>query len=179
VMSDPPFYAPNRIREYVRRGVTRFALMVIAAVVVCAACNTSPREQPSTQPRRNLDAEVQTLQLSQMCSSGADAFWRRNGYDHQSTPAKGTNETWGYQSHYNSEQKRCFVLVELVTQLPSGGSIQSQEIFDAIEGGQPLAMLHVNKLVETAASRTDLLKANAAIPATAENLDWFRGLMSK
>jgi hypothetical protein len=154
--------------------------LVIASVVFGGACKASGREQqPPPQSKRNLDAEVAALQLSQMCSTAAGTYWTRNGYDHPSTPAKGTSETYGYQSHYNTEQKRCFVLVEIVTQLPSGASSQHQEVFDAIEGGQPLAIFHVTKLGVTDSPRIDLLKAKARIPSTPENIEWFRGLMSK
>jgi hypothetical protein len=159
----------------------RFWNGLIASVVVCAGCdNPKPLPQsPPPQSERNLSAEVAALQLSQMCSTAAEAFWRRGGYDHPSTPAKGTSETWGYQSHYNTERKRCFVLVDLLTQLPSGGSTQHQEVFNAIEGGEPLAILNVHKSAAVDAPRIDLLKANTRIPSTPENLEWFRGLMSK
>jgi hypothetical protein len=153
--------------------------LIMASVVVCTACNAASREQPQSQSRRNLDAEVTALQLSQMCSTGAESFWRRNGYDHPSAPAKGTTENWGYQSHYSAEHKRCFVLVESVMQFSTGASSQHQEVFDAIEGGEPTATLNIFKLTVDAAPRVTLLKTNTAIPTSTENLDWFRGLMSK
>jgi hypothetical protein len=160
--------------------MTRSASYLVVVLIVCTGCNASGREQsPAQSPGRDLAAEVSALQLSQMCSTAAETFWRRNKYDHPATPTKGTTDNWGYQSHYNAEQKRCFVLVELVTQLPSGDSTQHQEVFDAIEGGEPLAIMQVHKTTIAAAPRIDLLKANTAIPSTPENLQWFRGLMSK
>jgi hypothetical protein len=151
----------------------------IASVVLCAACNTGSREQLPTQTSRNPDAEVLALKLSQACSTAAETFWNRNGYDHPGTPANGTTETWDYRSHYNTEQKRCLVRVERVAQLPSGPSIRSEEVFDAIEDGEPLASLSVTRFAPDVESRWDLLKANMAIPSTSENLDWYWGLMSK
>ncbi len=160
--------------------LTRLANLAIASALVCAGCRAPGREQSTPRSSgRNLDAEVAALQLSQTCSTAAEAFWRR-GYDHPSPPAKDTTETWSYQSHYNSEQKRCFVLVDLQMRLPSGSSTQHQEVFDAIEGGESLAILNIHQLeIAGAAPDTQLLKANARIPVTSENLEWFRGLMSK
>lgn len=86
-------------------------------------------------------------------------------------------DNWNYQSHYNTQQKRCLVLTERVT-LTSIGSIQYQEVFDAFEGGEPLAILNVRR-PNRAPEAFDLLRANAKIPSTPENLEWFRGLMSK
>jgi hypothetical protein len=115
-----------------------------------------------------------SLRLSQTCATAADAFWHRGGYEHPPAPVKGWTENWTYQSHYNTELKRCFVLVEVVTHSPSD-SMQNQEVFDAIESGESLASMNV--VVSTA--RTYLLKANTRITATPENLAWFHGLMTK
>jgi hypothetical protein len=153
-------------------------LVQVIAVVPVIKGWFNPKAPP-TQSQRNLDAEAAPLQLSQTCSAAADTFWRRGGYDHPPTPAKGTTENWGYQSHYSTEQKRCFVLVGLLTHLPSGGSTQHQEVFDAIEGGEPLAILNIYPGAAFEAPRRDLLKANTSIPSTPENLEWFRGLMSR
>jgi hypothetical protein len=160
------------------RQLTRVAKhLVVASLVVSAACNASGREQPPT-PRRNLDADVSALQLSQMCATRSDTFWHGNGYDQPARPAAGTSEIWSHQSHYNAEQKRCFVRVSFLT-MQGGSSTQHQEVFDAFEGGEPVGVEHIHTVAGAAAPDTTLHKANAAIPPTPENLEWFHGLMSK
>jgi hypothetical protein len=149
---------------------------LVVVIMVAAGCNAAAqREQPPVvQSPRNLESEISALKLSEMCATAAEAFWQRGKYDHPDPPATNTTENWGHQSHYNTEQKRCFILVELVTVSPGGRLHRTREVFDAIEGGYPLASFFV--LID---GTQDLLKAGTKIPTTPENLAWFQGLMSK
>jgi hypothetical protein len=153
--------------------------VVLLMSLLFASCQRDIQQPPAS--RRDVNGELAALQLSTACSTAAEAFWRRGGYDRPGPPAKGTSERSNYQSHYNSEQKRCFVLTELLTELPSGASVQHLEVFDAVEGGYPFAILHrrIGTPSDPTPTTVSLLKANQTIPATRENLDWFAGLMLK
>src|SRR5262245_2497953 len=164
------------------RGVIRFGKhLAIASALVCMACKGSNREQTPTQSRRNEAAEVAALQLSQMCATAAENFWHRGGYDRPSSPAKGTTERWFYQSHYNTEQKRCFIRAHSAVLRLTGSSTDHQEVFDAIEGGEPFAILNVDETMGASPDTKEitLLRASASTTPTPENLEWFRGLMSR
>lgn len=154
----------------------------VFAIASLTCCERPRRPEPTQQPAkqaRNFDGELTSLRLSRECQDAAASFWHRQGYDRPDPPAKGTSENWGYQSHYNSEQKRCFILVDLTTILPSGGTSNHQEIFDAIEGGYPLATQHRQRDASVLEEHVTLMRGNTGIDVNAANLAWFEGFMTK
>jgi hypothetical protein len=168
-------------RQFARRAIRFTNHVAIASALVCMACKAPDGAQAAKQPPRNEAAEVAALQLSQVCATAADTFWRRGGYDRPSQPAKDTTVKWSYQSHYSTERKRCFIRVDSAVLRQSGSATSHQEVFDAIEGGEPLAILNVDEAMGASPDtrEIDLRKADAVTPPTPENLEWFRGLMSR
>src|SRR5262245_19645849 len=166
-------------RQCDRRVIRFTSHVVIASALFCMACKAPDRAQAATQVHRNEAAELAALQLSQVCATAADTFWRR--YDRPSQPAKDATVKWSYQSHYSPEQKRCFIRVDSAVLRQSGSATNHQEVFDAIEGGAPLAILNVDEAMGASpdTKEIDLRKADAVTTPTPENLEWFRGLMSR
>jgi hypothetical protein len=164
----------------------RFTIVAVGlwAVAVCSCEkpreSTSSPTEPPAKPARNYDAELAAMRLSKECQDSAAAFWHREGYDRPTPAAKNVTENRGYQSHYNVETKRCLILVDLTTIQASGVTTKHQEVFDAIEGGAPLATLHKSNTFSLGGREfVDVSRGNQALESNVANIEWFEGLMKK
>ena len=121
-----------------------------------------------------------TLQRGQFCAQAADRWWHVTGLDKAIVQPKNMTDSNDYVSHYNSQLQKCFINVREVVYLPTGHWTRQESIYDAIEGGDPLA--------ETSSAGPMLGSEPKYGPVTRHveragdgpsTLEWFKSLMSK
>ena len=150
-----------------------------AVLILLSGLAFSPTDSLAASPqwtavKQDPEAEMIALRLAEQCAASADRFWQRYGYDRPSAKT----ESWSYSSHYNREQKRCFVAVRLRTTLPSGAVNSMTDIHDAVDGemDQPIASLYVKQEPPTFIT---VLRSGRKLEPTEETLLWFNAHLTK
>jgi hypothetical protein len=159
-------------------------LIIVPGLLFLIGCAQGPSAQGQTTPQGRTTANIQkaddaalsAMKVSAACADAAATFWHRYGYDKPSKPTPGQSETWSYASHYNHELEKCLVATRLTTILPSGTIVFTEEIADAIEGGEPIASLTTRSPDDRVIA---LIRSNRQIDPTPDNLAWYKGLMTK
>lgn len=158
--------------------VRLLSLSALLMLLSCQPGKKAPASDPPNAAAGISSADVEALKISQLCAESAQKFWL-NWQQLQRRMGSSVGATDSYTSHYNREQKKCLVDVTGFYAYPDGGSLTSENIFDAVEQAG-IASRHTVSGNPRAKDHTDILDADSKpVPNTPENNKWFEDLMKK
>lgn len=108
----------------------------LAVAFVCSACKASPPPPTVTQaakeapPQSDASADLAALKLSEACADAADKYWHVAGFD---VRASKPGQSMGMSNHYNTRTKKCYMSVQVVSQLANGTTLMMESVMDPVD----------------------------------------------
>lgn len=155
-------------------------LLVFSAMV--SGCNLRPEASSSRATNeKELAIERARLELSELCATAADRFWKRSGNEEIRNRSKG-NEFVGpvlsYTSHYNRELRRCLVMVtdRALRPVRNGLYNESHTVLYASEGS---FIAEQTFTVPDDSAPTTAVRWGGVVPLNEQRPDAFKPLMER
>jgi hypothetical protein len=148
-------------------------LFTLTASLLSCGGNPPKRETP-VQPQ----PDAVRLELIDRCQQMGDRIVKDMHEGDASLDIPEANRHYTHRSHYNFEERKCFVQTERPMTAPFVGTVMMTQIIDVNNGAGGLAVAE-RDIPMSGKEPMALFRGKQELPTTPENLAWFDGLMTK